>query len=311
MVLLDSFRATETADQQVEAAGSFNIRTREVSADLEVIGFRLDRFEDVEGIVAMRASVQGTDQKPQVSFQGKAAGLAFQQEPLGDVAFDGSFEGIDLSLNATSDKFSTTVQAALQAEAPYPFNAKVTAADGVVAYRDYSATLNGILQAAGQLQPFQISDVAADEFRVQGEGVRLLASGRMSEHVQVSATVDLEQLPIEGVKLGGSATADVKVWGTINEPLIEGRVSAENATVFSEGMNVPANIRAVADFNRNEVVINTLRAEWGSAIAQITGRSDIRGVGEFGSLPQKFLSSESTDVLLASARAASKFCIFE
>jgi outer membrane protein assembly complex protein YaeT len=278
---IERLHATRPTGEQIDVAGTFNMTTRDISGTVEAAGFRLEEFSDARGVITVQGSVEGTAETPSVAFHGTAEGLEYQHELLGNLKFDGKGEGRDVRFSAVSEKFSTTVDGTIRAEAPYGFTATVTAADARANYQGRSVAATGVLELAGQLQPFNLADVAADNFRIDGEGVRLEASGRISDEISVDASAELDQLKLESAVLTGSAAANIKVSGSLKDPLIEGRASTENATFFTEGMRIPIRIRGVADFNRNEVIIDTVRAEWGSAVAQITGRSNMHGLGEY------------------------------
>src|SRR5207249_915385 len=69
--------------------------------------------------------------------------------------------------------------------------------------------------------------------------------------------------------------------GTIEKPLIDGTIETTNATVKLPNMTEAVALQANVDFTRDQYTIREMHAEFAGATAEISGRGDLKGAGEF------------------------------
>ena len=113
----------------------------------------------------------------------------------------------------------------------------------------------------------------------------LKASGSTGDHdssgIRLDARTDLAQLPVQNLQLTGTAQVQAVLRGTITNPEVDGTIRTTDATVRTAGMSEPAAIRTNVDFTRDQFVIRNMDAEFVGATAQIEGRGNLKGAGDF------------------------------
>ncbi len=269
------------ADGSLMATGSLNTTTRRLAADAHVTNFLLVHVRDLSAAVNLDAAITGTTGSPEADIKGELRNIVYRGQEHGDIALEGATRNKVASIHAISTKYTATVGGEVRMLPPYRFDATLTANQSHVQHDKYDIVADGKAHATGQAQPFEARNVSFENFKVKGNGIDLTADGSMDTGAKIHATANLAQLPVDNATMTGDAAVDGVVSGTLTDPVVEGRLVTDNATVQTQQMSEPAAIRAEVDFDRNAFTIRQMHATVSDAAARIEGRGTLKGTGEF------------------------------
>jgi autotransporter translocation and assembly factor TamB len=236
-----------TAHQEsgmLEAAGTFNIETKDVQATATVTNHKLTEVRGVSTRVNLNATVGGAYPSPSTNFPGELVDLMYRGQQHGTISVTGSADRQGLRAELQSAKYSASAEGTVSLAAPYAFEARVTTNQSQIQYGAYQFAAGGNIQAEGDLEPVALNRVEFESFTLKGEGIDLKAAGSLDTGVNVDATANLAQVPVAGVQLGGQAAVTGVVRGPWNDPQIDGVLRTTNATARSTEMPEAATIAA-------------------------------------------------------------------
>ena len=279
VLLLKRFEAQQ-AEGSLSAQGFLNVTTKEVHADAEVSDLKIDQVPDLSATASLKAKVTGTYESPVVDFNGALREVVYRQEPHGTVQVEGTTNLKTATVQANAEKYNASVAGEVTLEAPYVFDARLTAQKSRIRYQGYEAVADGRIHVTGQAQPFKTEDVDVDKFTLNGEGIELTTNGTLQSGVQLDGIVDLAELPIDVVKLEGTAQAHAIMRGSLTDPSIEGELTTTGAKVRATQMPEAADVFASVAFTGRDISIRELRAEMRGATAAVTGHGSWKGDGQ-------------------------------
>jgi len=302
-LMLAQFEARQ-ADGVLNATGSVNLATEALNAEARIADLKIVQVADLSTTAFLKAQAGGTYRSPNIDFSGELRDIVYRQEEHGTLQVEGSTNLKTASVRAKSEKYSATVAGDVTLQQPYAFTAELTSADSRLRYGNYEAVANGKVRVSGEAQPFKADNLEFDGFKLRGEGVTLSANGSTNARTAVDIQVNLADLPVEGVELGGTAHASATLSGDLNDPSIEGTLTTENATARVMQMSEPAEVSAQMDFTGREITIRTLQATYAMATATITGNGTWKGTGNLqfrvaNVRPENFLKGQPVTGLAA------------
>jgi outer membrane protein assembly factor BamA/autotransporter translocation and assembly factor TamB len=263
----------------LNATGSVNLATEAVNAEARIADLKVVQVADLTTTAFVKAQAGGTYRSPNIDFSGELRDIIYRQVEHGTVQVDGSTNLKTATVRAKSEKYAATVAGDITLQQPYPFTATLTSNDSRLRYDTYEMVADGKIRVSGEAEPFKGNNVEFDEFKLRGEGITLSANGSTTTGAKVDMKVDLADLPLEDIDLGGTAQVSATVKGSLNDPSIEGTLTTDNATARVMQMTEPANLSARVDFTGNEITIRTLQAEYAKATATLTGNGTWKGTG--------------------------------
>ena len=279
----DTLIVTQLEGRQAEgvlnATGTVNLSTEAVNAEARISNLKVVQVADLTTTASLKAQASGTYRSPKIDFSGDLRDVVYREMEHGTVHVEGSTNLQTATLRAKSEKYAATVDGDITLQQPYPFTATLTSNDSRLRYDAYEMVADGKIRVSGEAEPFKANNLEFDEFKLRGEGVTLSANGATTTGAALDTKIDLADLPLEDVELGGTAHVSATVKGTLNDPSIEGTLTTDNATARVMQMTEPANISALVDFTGNEITIRTLQAEYAKATATVTGNGSWNGTG--------------------------------
>ncbi len=280
-VVLGRFEARQL-DGRLNAEGALNLATEQFHATAEVSNLLVDELTDLSGTVFMKAKADGNYRSPNVIFDGEIRNAVYRNYDHGTVHVEGMTNLKDATVLAKSEKYNATVDGKVTIKPPYVFSAQITSSQSRIHYDKYDVVTDGRLKISGEARPFQAKQVEFEKFELKGKGVEISANGPMETGTQLDLGADLSKIPIpvEGLRLGGTAQAHATLSGALDNPSIEGTLTTNRATVRAGKMSEDANVSAAVDFTGHEFSIRDVHASYAGATATITGHGSWQGAGQ-------------------------------
>jgi autotransporter translocation and assembly factor TamB len=278
-IAIERLEARRT-DGVASATGSVNLVTQEVQGQVKVMDLKIIQAPDLSAKAFLNAQIKGSYQSPTIDFNGDVRDILYKEEEHGSVHFEGSTDLKTATLQANSGKYAASLSGELRLEAPYAFTAGLSSNQSRISYGEYNVAANGRARISGEAQPFKATQIELDNFHVQGEGIDLMANGPINPGTEVQLSVNLADLPVEGVELQGMARGLATISGNWNNPSIKGNLTTEGASIRAPQMTAPAPVSARVEFTGRDLSIPDLRATYAGATATVTANGSWAGTGK-------------------------------
>jgi autotransporter translocation and assembly factor TamB len=276
IVVLDRIEATQT-DGRLAATGTLNIRTREVGANFNIDNLAIKNIHGLSTTAFLNGGIGGGLDKPSTDFKGELRDVVYEGEPHGNIVLSGSTAGTTATVQARSETYSATLVSSIELRSPYTFTATVIADKSRIRYQQYEAVVSGKTEAAGQAQPFKVDRLTVQNLTASGNGVDLKANGNLEDGIRADIVADLSQVPVDGLTLTGTATANAVLTGTIEHPVVDGTIDTRNATVRTPQMAEAVAVTTSVSFEQNQYEIRKMRADIAGGHIDIQGHGVLQG----------------------------------
>jgi len=265
----------------LRADATYDLSSDQVEANINIDRLPIVQIPDLSTTVFLKGRLSGNLQSPSGTFEGRAEKVVYQGEEHGNIAFEATSTADRAIFYLTSNKYSAGAVGDVGLRAPFPFTVALAANNSEARYQQFRAEIDGGALVEGEASPFVMRNLLLGDFKVRGEGIDLLATGTLTDGVNVDLTADLSRLPFDAARLGGTARLNAIISGNIENPRVEGKLETSDATLQTTEMTEPVAIQAAVDFNRDEFTIKQMQASYSGANAEVTGHGTLKGTGEF------------------------------